>query len=178
METTTYQRPGQSTSTTENATEAQSPLILERILQEHGVIMWTVTGMSMMPALRPQRDIVKIQPISRPLKKYDVVLYHINGKYILHRIVSVRNDYYIILGDNNNHLEYVPATALIGIMTAFTRGKYTVSTTNGLYLLYARWRVTTFPLRRMWRRIRMHLGQTVIGPPYRALRDRLKGKPI
>ena len=68
----------------------------EEMLDEKGFLAYTNVGVSMMPFLRQRRDIIEIHkkvPNVR-CKKYDVVLYKTGEKYILHRVIKVRdNDY-------------------------------------------------------------------------------------
>ena len=79
----------------------------EEQLNKYGTIIYTNVGRSMMPLLREHRDImiIKARPEGR-LKKYDAVLYKRGDHYILHRILSVRNDGYVICGDHNYRREY------------------------------------------------------------------------
>ena len=61
---------------------------IEEIIEKEGYYMSTSIGNSMLPFLRDRSDTVIIQP-STQYKKYDVVLYKYNNKYILHRIISI-----------------------------------------------------------------------------------------
>ena len=57
-------------------------------------------------------------PLPR-LRKYDVTLYKRGDTYVLHRLITVRDDHYLIRGDNTYSLEHVPDTAVIGVLTSF-----------------------------------------------------------
>ena len=74
----------------------------EAELERSGRIIYTNVGDSMMPLLREGRDLMIIE--KRPqgrCKKYDAVLYkRPNGRYVMHRILKVRKDDYVICGDN------------------------------------------------------------------------------
>ena len=75
------------------------PIILEG-LNDNKIIEFTPTGVSMFPNIIGNIDKVYLSKIDK-LKKYDMVLYKKeNGPYILHRIIKVKKDYYIIEGDN------------------------------------------------------------------------------
>lgn len=96
-----------------------------------------VVGNSMHPILRIRKDQVVLTKITKPLKKYDVVLYQRpNKQYVLHRILKIKKDYYIINGDNRYHLETVPKDWLIAIMEGFYRGDKYYTRKNLIYKLY------------------------------------------
>ena len=78
----------------------------------------------MLPLLRRGKDaftVVKKGP--ERCKKGDVVLYKRPPKsYVLHRIVEVRKDDYVILGDNCMRKEYgIKDEDILGIMTEYSR---------------------------------------------------------
>ena len=78
----------------------------EELLRTTGYIVYTNVGYSMMPLLRQRKDIIEIRAKGpERCKKYDVVLYKRGNKYILHRILEVLPDGYIIAGDHNTFLE-------------------------------------------------------------------------
>ena len=58
----------------------------EEVLLDKGVIIYTNKGYSMLPLLRQKKDLIEIRK-KEPgrCKKYDVVLYKRDKKYILHR---------------------------------------------------------------------------------------------
>ena len=84
------------------------------------------------------------------VKKFDVVLYRRPPEsYVLHRIVKVRPDGYVLLGDNCLNKEYgITEDAIIGIMTGYVRKGKEHSTNEVGYKLYSRFIVLTFPIRR------------------------------
>ena len=102
---------------------------LENLLAETGKIMWKCRGVSMKPLVRQGRDLIVIERPGMPLEKYDIALYRKDKprdgskrEYVLHRVIDVEDDRYIILGDNCVNLEYVPKEAVVGKMTARVRG--------------------------------------------------------
>ena len=73
----------------------------EDIIDRDGRLIYTNVGDSMMPLIRQDRDLLIIEKPDGRLKKYDVPLYkRDNGQYVLHRILKVREDDYVICGDN------------------------------------------------------------------------------
>ena len=75
---------------------------IEEQLKNGGTYVSTTSGSSMRPMLRDRRDRVIVTAIGdRELKKYELPLYRrADGKYVLHRIIGVKEDCYVIRGDN------------------------------------------------------------------------------
>ena len=124
-------------------------------IANHGNCISTVVGYSMMPLLRQRKDIILLEKPNGRLKKYDVPLYQrANGKLVLHRILKVRENDYVICGDNCYTKEYgITDDMIIGVLT------------NKKYLLYVHLWCDFFYIRagilrilslarRCWRKIR------------------------
>jgi hypothetical protein len=110
----------------------------EEELQQNGKLIYTNVGDSMMPLLRQNRDLMIIEKPNGRLKKYDVPLYkRDSGQYVLHRILKVRKDDYIICGDNRWSREYgITDGHIIGVLTGIVRDGKTISVQDKKYLLY------------------------------------------
>ena len=85
------------------------------------MIAYTTKGRSMEPLFHQGRDIVIISPPNGRLKPMDVALYRRGKAYVLHRVIEVTEDGYLIRGDNTYALERVPEEAVIGVLTGFKR---------------------------------------------------------
>ena len=114
----------------------------------------------MYPMLRNRRDTVIIRPVEGRLKKYDVPLYRRGKDYVLHRIVKVTPEGYVICGDNCLHREYqVTDRQIIGVLKGFYRGDREIDIDGNGYRLYCRLWVAAYPFRyvikRFWRIIRI-----------------------
>ena len=131
----------------------------EELLSERGYIVYTNKGTSMMPLLRQQRDIIEIRPKGdNRCKKYDVVLYKRGENYILHRILRVIPDGYIIAGDNNTFLEYdIKDEQIIGIMVRVIRDGKEIRMTDKKYRLYVHIWCDFYPVRFILLRIKRKL---------------------
>lgn len=134
------------------------PLIKERLKMGHSVQHLPFRGVSMLPMLRQKKDSVELSPLPEKLKKYDLPLYQRNdGKMVMHRIVAVKEDYYVCLGDNTEQFEKISPEQMIGLVSAFWRGKKRIECTNVLYRLYCRlWRPTR-PLRIVVKKVKYHI---------------------
>ena len=125
---------------------------LEEILEQKGWLVYKTKGISMLPMLHENQDLVVIQTPEGRLKKYDVALYKRGDAYILHRVIGVREDGYDIRGDNTYSIEKVPEDAVIGVLTSFIRKGKKVEVTDHGYRMYARVWNAIYPIRQpCWR---------------------------
>lgn len=133
----------------------QQSVELGDILKEKEIYVGTVNGTSMLPMLRNRKDTVIIRPVTDKLKKYDVVLYRKENMYVLHRIVKVMPDGYIICGDNCTNLERdVTNRQIIGKMEEFYRGERQVFMNGVGYKLYCIIWVALYPVRYLVKKIK------------------------
>ena len=135
---------------------------IESVLQQTGSYISVIRGRSMRPLLKTDRDAVVIERVDAGgLRKYDVALYRVRDKYILHRVISVdtEKETYIIRGDNTYEPEYIPFGAVFGKMTAFNRcGKHHSVDERG-YRAYVSFWHFIYPVRRFFVSIRRFLGR-------------------
>ena len=112
---------------------------VEKVLAEQGFVISPVKGDSMLPMLDEKKDAVKIVPATEPLKKYDLPLYRRpGGQLVLHRIIEVKKNHYIICGDNRKELEKVPQRWIVGVTEGFFKdGKY-IPVTDEEYVKYVK----------------------------------------
>ena len=129
-----------------------SALKIEEALKTQGKCVFPVKGTSMLPLLHKERDTVVIVPVNGRLKKYDVALYKAGENYVLHRVIRVKKDYYVIRGDNCIEREKVPFESVIGVAEGFyIDGKY-LSVTDREYILYSKKRCNSFWYRSLKRK--------------------------
>lgn len=111
----------------------------EEEIQKNGKLIYTNSGDSMEPLIRQGRDVLVISEVQGRLKKYDVPLYkRDSGQYVLHRILKVRKNDYVICGDNRWQKEYgITDRHIIGVLTSVIRnGKKEMPVTAPGYRLY------------------------------------------
>lgn len=136
------------------------PLVRERLAMGQRVHYLPFQGISMLPMLRQRYDSVELAPLPEKLRKYDLPVYQYpNGKVVMHRVVKVREQDYICLGDNTYSYEYIAPEQMIGLVSAFKRGDRRIEVTNPLYQAYARIWVFLYPLRKFLLRVRRSLGR-------------------
>lgn len=77
-----------------------NPEFVDMVDQGNEVLL-VVVGHSMEPFLVHERDQVLLSPITREVRKGDIILYQReDGQYILHRICRIGADGYDLVGDN------------------------------------------------------------------------------
>ena len=128
---------------------------LEKELDCRGTITYACQGTSMLPLLRQQKDLFTISKQLGRCKKFDVVLYkRKDGAYVLHRIVKVRKESYVILGDNCIYKEYgITDDDIMGVMVRFIRNGREYSVDSKIYRGYVAIWHTLYPLRKLFRQI-------------------------
>ena len=121
----------------------------EDIIERDGRLVYTNIGDSMMPLIKQDRDILIIEKPNGRLKKYDVPLYkRDSGQYVLHRILKVRENDYVICGDNRYSKEYgITDRHIIGVLTAVVRNGKEIPVTDMRYRLYVHLWSDFFPIR-------------------------------
>ena len=119
------------------------------VIRERGKYVGPPAGPSMQPLLRAHRDAAVLVALTRPLKKYDVILYRRhNGRYVLHRIIGVREDGFVLCGDAQWRKEYgVTNEMVVGVMEGFFRDETYHSCNEIFYRIYSVLRCAARPIR-------------------------------
>lgn len=138
------------------------PLLRERLAAGQTIRYLPFRGGSMLPMLRQGKDAVEIAPLPEKLRKYDLPVYQYpSGKIVMHRVVEVREDHYVCLGDNTYTYEKITPEQLIAVVRAFRRGDRRISVDDPGYRLYCRVWVALFPVRKFWKRVKSWLRRHV-----------------
>ena len=121
----------------------------EDVIERDGRLVYTNVGDSMRPLIRQGKDLIIIEKPKDRLKKYDVPLYkRDSGQYVLHRILKVRPNDYVICGDNCYGKEYgITDKHIIGVLTAVVRNGKEIPITNWKYKAYVHLWCDFFPIR-------------------------------
>ena len=128
---------------------------IEQAIAEEGKLVCTTSGISMQPLFANRRDTVIILPPDGRLKKYDVPLYRRGADYVLHRIIKVLPDSYVICGDNCESYEYgITDANIIGVLSAFYRKDKYYTVENLWHKLYSVCVVKLFPIRKFLKKSR------------------------
>ena len=113
------------------------PYISNQLKNNKSVLFFPM-GTSMLPTIRPSIDSVLLSPKNKKIKLYDLPLYiNDDGKFILHRIIEIKDDY-ICLGDNQYFgQEHVNYDQIVGIVTGIYKNNRFYSTDNFLYKIFS-----------------------------------------
>lgn len=130
-------------------------LSIEDELEKHGTYATNTLGTSMKPLFKTHRDAVFLAVSDKEIKKYDVLLYRDPAnRYILHRVIAIKDGILVIRGDNTYKKEYVPKESVIAVMVSFTRkGKHHKVDEFG-YKFYSRIWNLIYPFRWFLHKIR------------------------
>lgn len=112
---------------------------LENAINEIGLICIETKGTSMNPLLYSGKNKVLIVKVDRKIKKHDIVLYRRDsGIYVLHRVIKVLDNSYVLCGDNHCVLEYgITDRHILGIAEGYYKGeKYIEFSKSFRYKVY------------------------------------------
>lgn len=135
--------------------------IMEESLERGGKVTFTPKGTSMLPMLRSNVDTVTLEKPVLPLKKYDLPLYvRDNGMYVLHRVVKVEKDGYVMRGDNQLINERgITDEQIIGLVTDFSRKGKQYSVKCFSYRIYSVLWINTLTFKKVYFKVRRMLGK-------------------
>ena len=110
----------------------------EEEIEKEGFLFYTNKGTSMLPLIKEGRDVLLIRRKNGRLKKYDIPLYkRENGHYVLHRVMKVRDNDYVLGGDNHYQMETgITDEQIIGVLTEIIRDGRKVDLNSLKYRLY------------------------------------------
>jgi len=91
---------------------------LETLLMEGREVEMTPKGSSMLPFIKGDRDSVVLTKPAKPFEVGDIVLAKVGGRYIMHRIFSVKGNDLTLMGDGNiRGTESCASSDVIGLVT-------------------------------------------------------------
>ncbi len=125
----------------------------------------------MWPLIRTGKDSVRIEPVTGPLKEMDVPLYRrSNGMGVLHRVMKVLPDGYLMCGDHQWDYEKITSDQVVAVMTVLYRKEQEIPLTSRRYRCYLRFYCRA-PF--WWRKLFLwsaHLCQKMLHLPKRLFR--------
>ena len=124
---------------------------IKTLLQTEGRFVGTTMGVSMRPMIISGRDVVVVEKKKERLKPLDVALYMRNDKdYILHRVLKVTENGYIIRGDNCYKDEIVKEEDVIGVLTQYFKKERPIFMDDKKYLRYVKRRLFWYKPRKFF----------------------------
>ena len=92
------------------------------LLEEGKEVTIPVKGFSMLPFIRGEKDLVVLEKPGRDLSVDDIVLFRYGGHYVMHRIISVEGETYVIMGDGvPQNTEKVTRSDIYGLVKRILR---------------------------------------------------------
>lgn len=136
----------------------------EEYLEKNGNLTYTNKGVSMLPLLRQGKDMFILEKkTDERCRVGDVVLYRRPpDQYVLHRIIAVRPEDYVILGDNCINKEYgISDSDIIAVMTGFIRNGKEHTVSEKRYRIYSFVTLHTIPLRTFYKKTKSGIKKIV-----------------
>ena len=123
----------------------------EEELDKKGILVYTNKGNSMYPLIRQGKDVLIIKKVNSRLKKMDVPLYkRKSGQYVLHRIIKVNENDYVIRGDNTYYNETgIRDDQILGVLSGVIREGKEISVNSLSYKIYSYFWYYTYYLRKL-----------------------------
>lgn len=132
---------------------------IEEAFQKNTTFKIPITGTSMNPLLIAGRDYVLIRKPQFPLEIGDIPLYRRDtGVFVLHRVVDITEDGYIMCGDNQFILEKgITDKHIIGVVSSICRDGNLFDVDDSEYVKYKNKYVKNVKKRYPIRRLRYKL---------------------
>lgn len=135
--------------------DAYMPVAQELLAQGKSITL-TVTGESMSPFLRHGRDQIRLEAVTSPPKRGDMVFFwRQNGQYVMHRILRCLPDgSYALIGDGQQQVESpVAAQQIFAHVTQVCRKGVWLDQRSFWWRFFAGPWLTLLPLRPTLRRL-------------------------
>lgn len=127
---------------------------LETLLNRDNLIVSEIKGNSMYPFLIADKHKVIIAKTNK-INLYDCILYKdTHNKYILHRVINIKDNYYEVRGDNTLIIEKIPKENVLGILTQYYDSNKCIDVDYDLNKKYYNKSIKTLPFRKFKHKIK------------------------
>ena len=94
------------------------------LLEKNGILGFVTHGNSMWPFIKNKKTSVIVLKKEDRLNALDVAFYiRPNGTYVLHRVLEVKPEGYIVCGDSQTEKEFVFEDNVLGVLSGYYKGK-------------------------------------------------------
>lgn len=128
----------------------------KEVLEREGVLLSSTFGTSMRPFLK-EKDVAVIEKKEGRLSLYDIALYQSGEKLLLHRVVGVLEEGYLMRGDNTFSDETVKEEAVLGVMSERVRGGKSISSSDRRWKRHGKRNAESYPVRRFFFSLKQRL---------------------
>ena len=108
---------------------------IEELLDKEGFVITGHLGNSMYPLIELEDKLLLLKT-NGSIGKYDIVIYKVKDRYVIHRIIDEKEDEYIIRGDNCINKEYIKKDRILGYLDKIYRGKQEIKITKDINIKY------------------------------------------
>jgi hypothetical protein len=116
-------------------------------LNEKGFVVSKIRGVSMWPFFNQKNTQVYIKSALNYNKNDCILFLRGDGSLIMHRILYLKKDFFLVCGDNQSQLEKVYCSQIKGKMTEYYINGHTRRPIGIKYHVYVRWIRITRPIR-------------------------------
>lgn len=133
--------------------------VLKELVEEGREVSLLISGSSMEPLLRDQRDSICFKAPDRELAKGDMVFYQrTNGQYIMHRIYRVSPEGYYLVGDHQVVIEGpLKREQIFGLITKVQRNGRWIGPESLTWKFFVHVWPRTIPMRAAFGRVKRKL---------------------
>lgn len=129
---------------------------IEELFENGAAVHLCITGSSMMPFLRPNRDVAVICPCKEDSFRFGQILLfkRSDGRLVLHRIRKISGDTLVMNGDSQTWCEYIHKEQVVACVTQVIRNKKYIDADSIGYKAWSVLWYPTLPIRLVMKRIR------------------------
>lgn len=124
----------------------------EIYFDQYDKLTYRNVGVAMLPMLEPRKDLFTVQKKKKErCKKYDVILCRREGdRYVLQRVIKVREGDYVILGDNCESKEAsITDEDILGVLISFKHKGKEYKVNDWRYQFYSHVWLYLYPVRKI-----------------------------
>lgn len=139
--------------------------LMEEVFSGGGEFQFVSAGVSMLPLLRDRRDVVILSAPPPKLKKYDIPLCRrTDGSFVLHRVIGMNKDGYVLCGDNQTVPEYgISHGQVVALLRGFIRDGKRIECADWRCRVYGVVHTSLRPARRLWKALSWRVRRLLSG---------------